>query len=193
MARQPSRRAGPLSVDAIVDAAIELIDEVGLGGLSMRKLGSRLEVDPMAVYHHVGSKRDLLALVTRRVIGRMRAPDPAAPWDEQVQQWALAYWDVVVANRELTMAGLADPVIADGGMPLVAPLTAAVRASGVPPSLVTANVYLVVDVVHGAALGASAPRRHGGDDLAVLRGLFAAGIDTVITGIAALAADHPAQ
>jgi AcrR family transcriptional regulator len=191
MSRQPSRRPTPLEVDAIVDAAVRLIDEVGLAGLSMRKLGTALDVDPMAVYHHVGSKRGLLALVTARVLAGMRLPDPAAAWQDRVRAWALAYWDVVVANRELTLAGLADPAIAEAGMPLVEPLTAAVSESGLPADLVTANVYLVVDAVHGAALGASAPLRHGGTDPGELRAVFAAGLDTIVAGIAARSADHP--
>lgn len=191
MPRQPARRPSPLEVDAIVDAAVRLIDEVGLAGLSMRKLGAALDVDPMAVYHHVGSKRGLLTLVTARVLAGMRLPDRAAAWQDRARDWALAYWDVVVANRELTLAGLADPVIAEAGMPLVEPLAAAVADSGLAADLVTANVYLVVDAVHGAALGASAPRRHGGDDAGELRAVFAAGLDTIVAGIEARAVGHP--
>jgi TetR/AcrR family transcriptional regulator, tetracycline repressor protein len=190
MPRQPARRPEPLTVDVIVDAAVALLADVGLSGLSMRKLGAALDVDPMAVYHHVGSKRALLALVTTRVLGRMQAPDPDAAWPDRIRQWALRYWDVVVANRELTMAGLADPEIAEGGMPMVGPLIDAVTASGLPDALVTPNVYLVVDAVHGAALGASAPRRHATDDLADLRSVFAAGVDTVVAGIAATAGQN---
>lgn len=189
MSRSPARRPEPLSVDAIVEAALALIADAGLAGLSMRKLGAALDVDPMAVYHHVGSKRELLALVMARVVGDMRTPDPAAPWSDRVRHWALAYWDVVVANRELTLAGLADPAVAEGGMPHVEPLATAVADSGIPAGLVTANVYLVVDAVHGAALGASAPRRHAGEDLAGLRAVFADGLDTIVAGLAARA--HP--
>ena len=190
MSRQPARRPVPLEVDAIVDAALRLIDDGGLGGLSMRKLGAALDVDPMAVYHHVGSKRGLLALVTGRVLGGMRLPDPAAVWQVRVRQWALAYWDVVVAHRELTLAGLADPAIAEPGLHLVEPLAAAVVESGLPAELVTATVYLVVDAVHGAALGASAPRRHGDGDDDELRAVFALGLGTLIAGIEARARRH---
>ena len=191
MSRQPARRPVPLEVDAIVDAALRLIHDAGLGGLSMRKLGAALDVDPMAVYHHVGSKRGLLALVTGRVLGGMRLPDPASSWQDRVRDWALAYWDVVVANRELTLAGLADPAIAEPGLHLVEPLAAAIVESGLPADLVTATVYLVVDAVHGAALGASAPRRHGDGSGDELRTVFALGLDTLVAGIEARAPCHP--
>jgi AcrR family transcriptional regulator len=185
MARQPARRGSPLGVDAIVDAACALIDEVGLAGLSMRRLGNALEVDPMAVYHHVAGKRELLRLVTERVIAAMPLPDAAAAWEVQVRQWAQAYWEVVVAHRDLTAAGLADPVIAAGGVPAVRPLREAIASSGIPAALVEPNAWLVVDFVHGSALGASAPLRHHHDDLTPLRRAFDAGLDTIIAGLAA--------
>jgi AcrR family transcriptional regulator len=188
MSRQPLRRNTPLSVDAIVDAACAIIDESGLRGLSMRRLGEALGVDPMAVYHHVGDKRRLLAQVMARVVGGMAVPEATnATWETRVRGWATAYWDVVVANRELIAAGLADPVIAEGGLPHLVPLTDAIAESGITPTLVEPNAWLVVDFVHGAALGAAAPRRHGKDELDPLRRAFQLGLDTIITGITGIA------
>jgi AcrR family transcriptional regulator len=181
------RRPDPLTADAIVDAARELIADDGLPALSMRRLGAALGVDPMAIYHHVPNKRELLSRVTARVVGAMAIPDADDPWDERVRGWARAYWEVVVANRDLIAAGLADPVIAAGGMPLVAPLTDAVADSGIEPARVEPNAWLVVDFVHGAALGAAAPLRHADADLGPLLRAFDAGLDTIVAGIAALA------
>lgn len=182
-----TRRTDPLTVDAIVDAACELIAEAGLAALSMRRLGAVLGVDPMAVYHHVNNKRQLLSLVTARVVGAMVLPAADAAWVVRVRGWADAYWAVVVANRDLVAAGLADPVVAAGGIPLVAPLTEAVADSGIRAALVEPNVWLIVDFVHGAALGAAAPLRHAADDLTPLRAAFAAGLDTIVAGIEAQA------
>jgi TetR/AcrR family tetracycline transcriptional repressor len=182
------RRSEPLTVESIVVAACSLIDQSGLGALSMRRLGSTLGVDPMAVYHHIPNKRQLLALVTARVMEAMALPVDGGPWDVRLRAWAMAYWRIVVANRDLVLAGLADPVIAEGGMPWVAPLTAAVADSGVEPELVEPNAWLVVDFVHGSALGASAPLRHRPDELESMRVAFERGLDTIVTGLAASAA-----
>jgi AcrR family transcriptional regulator len=182
-----SPRTNPLGVERIVDAACRIVERDGLGGLSMRKLGAELEVDPMAVYHHVADKRELLALVTARTIGGMAPPDPAAPWDIRVRQWATRYWELVVGHRELTLAGLADPVIAAGGLPSTEPLVAAIADSGLPADLVEPTAFIVVDAVHGAALGVGSPGRHDGDDLAPPKAAFEVGIDTIVAGIAARA------
>src|SRR4051812_32584871 len=123
MSVHTTRRTDPLTVEAIVDAACALIADAGLVALSMRRLGAALGVDPMAVYHYIPNKRELLSLVTARMVGTMALPAADDPWDVRARGWAKAYRDIVVANRDLVAAGLADPVVAAGAMPLVAPLT----------------------------------------------------------------------
>ena len=175
----------PLTVERIVDAACLIIERDGLRGLSMRKLGAHLDVDPMAVYHHVADKRELLALVTTRTIGAMVPPDPTAAWDVRTRQWAIRYWELVVENRELTLAGLADPDIAAGGLPSTEPLLAAIADSGLRADLIEPNAFLVVDAVHGAALSVGTPGRHDSNDVGALRTAFEVGIDTILAGITA--------
>ncbi len=177
----------PLTVERIVDAACLIIERDGLSGLSMRKLGTELGVDPMAVYHHVAHKRELLALVTKRTIGTMTPLDPSAPWEVRVRQWAIRYWDLVVAHRELTLAGLADPEIAAGGRPSTEPLIAAVAESGLPTDLIEPNAFLVVDAVHGSALAVGSLDRHDTGGHVDLRAAFDNGIDTILAGITLLA------
>jgi AcrR family transcriptional regulator len=70
----PSERR-PLSSERIVDAAVAYIDEHGLPGLTMRRLGTELGVEAMALYRHVPGKEDLLDAVVDHLVSRMRA-DP---------------------------------------------------------------------------------------------------------------------
>jgi TetR/AcrR family tetracycline transcriptional repressor len=44
----------------VLEAALALVDRDGLEALNMRRLGTELGVDPMAVYHYVESKERLL-------------------------------------------------------------------------------------------------------------------------------------
>jgi len=63
----PARRPAPAGRPArpaltrahIVATALALIDRDGIAGLSMRKLGAELGVDPMAVYYHLPNKAAL--------------------------------------------------------------------------------------------------------------------------------------
>ena len=65
MTEQPREQ---LSQERIIAAALELVDEHGLEGLSMRALGRRLGVEAMALYHYFPSKAALLEAVGQ--IGR---------------------------------------------------------------------------------------------------------------------------
>src|ERR1700744_1344617 len=66
-----------LSVDQIVTAAIELLDDQGLEGMNMRALGQRLDSAATAGYWHVGRRDNLIALAADRAWSEVELPDPA--------------------------------------------------------------------------------------------------------------------
>jgi AcrR family transcriptional regulator len=67
-----------LTREQIVNAAIDLLDSDGLEGLNMRALGRRLGSAATAVYWHVGSKENLLALAADQAWNEIMLPDLAA-------------------------------------------------------------------------------------------------------------------
>jgi AcrR family transcriptional regulator len=70
-------RRGPkqrLSVDEVVDAAIEIADREGLAALSMRGLAQRLGLGAMTLYTYVPSRNDLIVLMVDQVLGRGKLP-----------------------------------------------------------------------------------------------------------------------
>ena len=67
--REPRARREPLTQDAIVDAALAVLDADGLELLSMRHIARTLNTTAAALCWHVGSKDGLLDLVFDRVIG----------------------------------------------------------------------------------------------------------------------------
>jgi AcrR family transcriptional regulator len=71
-------RSDTLTRDEIVTAAIDLLDAEGLEGLNMRALGKRLGAAATAVYWHLGSKDDLVALAGDRVWHEIALPDLSA-------------------------------------------------------------------------------------------------------------------
>lgn len=67
----PSERAADrqrLSADAVVDAAIAIIQSRGPGDLTMRSLAAAVGAAPTAVYWHVGDKDAVLDAVAERVV-----------------------------------------------------------------------------------------------------------------------------
>lgn len=75
-ADEPPRRGRrpKVSVDDVVDAAIELADRDGLAALSMRTLAEHLGVGAMTLYSYVASRDDLVVLMFDQVLGRTELP-----------------------------------------------------------------------------------------------------------------------
>lgn len=88
----PSERV-PLSRGRIVAAALDYIDDNGLPGLTMRRLGQELGVEAMALYRYVPSKEDLLDAVVESLVEAVRADDvvldtPRDGWQDFLQRLA---------------------------------------------------------------------------------------------------------
>lgn len=75
--RTPARRT--LSRDLVLRTALEVLDEVGLDGLSLRRLAERLSVDPMTLYRFAASKDELLDAVTGMLYGEVLVEDTDDP------------------------------------------------------------------------------------------------------------------
>ena len=86
-ATQPGLRRGSLTPERIVDASLELLDEEGIAGFSLPKLGRVLGADPTAVYRHFASKDDMvLAIADRLIEEAMAGMEPRACWVDTVME-----------------------------------------------------------------------------------------------------------
>jgi len=64
--RGPKRE---MSVEQIVDAAVDLADSDGLGAVSMAAVAARLGYTPMSLYRYVSAKDDLILLMQEEATG----------------------------------------------------------------------------------------------------------------------------
>ncbi|XKK39728.1 TetR/AcrR family transcriptional regulator C-terminal domain-containing protein [Nocardiopsis sp. ARC36] len=78
--------------EQIVTAALSLLDDKGLEGLTVRALAARLEVRPPALYWHMRNKQELLdemsTAVMRRVTTAVSVLPPASGWREDLAAYA---------------------------------------------------------------------------------------------------------
>ncbi|MFI6930106.1 TetR/AcrR family transcriptional regulator [Streptomyces sp. NPDC050287] len=97
--RRPERREEPLSRERIVEAAIELLDTAGEGGLTFRALADRLTTGPGAIYWHVTGKDELLTAATDAVVARALTPDTVGTKPrETIRALALGVFDAIDAH-----------------------------------------------------------------------------------------------
>ncbi|MCT4353734.1 TetR/AcrR family transcriptional regulator C-terminal domain-containing protein [Streptomyces sp. Je 1-79] len=133
--RARGQRAG-LTRQAVLEAALRLVDQEGLKALSMRRLGAELGVEAMTLYHHVPNKVALLDGVIEQVVAEAVPPEfGAATWRADLSAYAHAL------------------VAALNAHPHTVPLLLS-RAAMTPRNLRTLEA--VVGMLHGA--GFSLPR-----------------------------------
>lgn len=77
--RQSQRRRQVLTRERIVETAVELLDEVGKGALTVRALTSRLATGPGAIYWHIGNMHELLEAATDAVVATALDARPTQP------------------------------------------------------------------------------------------------------------------
>jgi TetR/AcrR family transcriptional regulator, tetracycline repressor protein len=156
-------RNGPLLTrDQIVLAALDLVDHDGLDALSMRKLATRLGVDPMSIYHHVRGKDTLLRALVEHVFDGMEQPARDGDWRQRVRSWATAYRAIADKHPNLVLRIVSDPAaIAVAAARINDTLYAALEASGMSPDAVAPSAGVLVDFVHGYCLSlTSVTRQH---------------------------------
>ncbi|WP_432837483.1 TetR/AcrR family transcriptional regulator [Dactylosporangium sp. CA-092794] len=97
--RHTERREDALSRERIVDAAVEMLDTAGEGGLTFRALSAQLRTGPGAIYWHVTNKSELLAAATDAVLAGVTTADAAGDTPEAtIRTVALGVFDAIDAH-----------------------------------------------------------------------------------------------
>ncbi|MEU6668055.1 TetR family transcriptional regulator [Streptomyces sp. NPDC046727] len=141
----------PLTEAGIYAAALRLIDEDGVEALTMRKLATVLDANPMSLYHHVPNKEAVLRGVARMVGAQFRTVTlEDAPWQERIRLLAMDFRTLAHRHPELMAYSFShQPDFIQPDDPFWTALTAIVAAAGVSPSEVPEIAALMVSVVVG--------------------------------------------
>jgi len=151
--RQARRRKEPISRDAIVAAAIQLLDREGLAALSMRRLAEELGTGAASLYWHVGSKDGLLDLVLDQVIGEQQVPDPDPPrWRAQLKDVARAQRRVSLRHPYIVRISIGRIPMGPNALRYSERVLAILRAGGLPPRLAVQGYLLLIATVNGFTL-----------------------------------------
>jgi AcrR family transcriptional regulator len=132
--RPPGTRRAPITRDAIVGAALDLLDRRGLDAVSMRRVASELGTGAASLYWHVADKDELLDLAFDRVIGEIAFPEPdPARWQEQVKDVLREIRRVMNAHRDIGRVALGRWPVGPNALRFNEGLLAILRAGGLPP------------------------------------------------------------
>ena len=95
----PTQRRLPLTRERVLDAALNLADQGGLEGLSMRKLGQALGVEAMALYYHFANKERVLDGIVDLVFGEIDLPVVGEDWKVAMRRRAISVRDALLRHR----------------------------------------------------------------------------------------------
>jgi AcrR family transcriptional regulator len=146
-ARSQSGASKPgLSLQRIVQAAVELADEGGLHAVSMRRLAQRLGFTTMSLYRHVPGREELSDLMRDAVFREVPpAPASAGSWRTALEAWAREAWALHLRHPWLAVMGRSRRV---PGPNVVAHYEGALRAVS-SAALGPAEIVAVVDLIGG--------------------------------------------
>ena len=87
-----------MSRERVLEAAVALADESGIGSLTMRKLAQELGVEAMTLYYYVARKDDILNGIVDIVLGEIELPSPGAEWKPALRKMAISAYEVLVRH-----------------------------------------------------------------------------------------------
>lgn len=180
----PDPERSTLTLERIVDTALDLIDRAGLDALSMRKLGAALGVEAMALYHHIGSKERLLRAVAER-LDREIADTLEKPGDWLAVLRQMARACRAAARRHPAAVPLLAQIEAGGKVYLYV-VNERLRAAGVDPLLGALILHVVDCYAMGASLAESVRARGGTATAGAADEIFETGLALVLDRLRAL-------
>ncbi|GAA4566007.1 hypothetical protein GCM10023193_41520 [Planotetraspora kaengkrachanensis] len=111
MIDMPAKRPPvPLSLERIVDAALHIADGQGLRRLTMRRLGDALQVEAMAIYHHLPrGKEALMDALAEHVTAVQVGPEGLSGWQDRARAWARASRTALLEHPGVLSLALTKP------------------------------------------------------------------------------------
>jgi AcrR family transcriptional regulator len=171
---RPKRARPPLSREAIVDAALRVLDCEGANKLSMRRIAEELGSGAGAIYWHVANKEQLVQLVVDRVIGELPLPevDPER-WQEQLKQAARDVRGVMIQHPGIAQLSFGMIPLGPNAVRYHEWHLSVLRAGGLPDRIAALAgdlIHLYVDAfAYEECVGMPAPTGADGDWVGAMR------------------------
>ncbi len=124
----------PLSEDAVVDAALEILKSDGLEAVTMRRVATALDTGPASLYVYVAGREGLLQAMLERIFASVALEDPdPARWRAQLHALLLRMRGALVAHAGIAETAIAAPPRTDATFRLVENMLAILLAGGLDP------------------------------------------------------------
>jgi AcrR family transcriptional regulator len=135
--RREEAQRRPLTREAIVEAALVVLEREGMAGLSMRKVAEELGTGAASLYWHVRDKEELLSLLLDRIVGEAELPEPdPGHWQERVKEAMRSARRLLSKRRDAAQLSLGRIPAGPNSLPVMERNLAVAAASGLPPRVI---------------------------------------------------------
>ncbi|MGP0221346.1 MULTISPECIES: TetR/AcrR family transcriptional regulator C-terminal domain-containing protein [unclassified Paenarthrobacter] len=145
-----------ISIDALVTAALELVDEAG--DFSLPKLAKRIGVSQSSIYNHVSGREEILELMRGRIISETPYDLSVAPdWESALRAIVRSYRDAFARHPRLAPLLVLQTVQDPQVLALYENLAVALERAGFQGQDVVSAISTIDSFALGFALDLAAP------------------------------------
>jgi len=155
----------PLSEEAVVDAALAILQAEGLRAVTMRRVASALDTGAASLYVYVASRERLLQAMLDRVTATidLEAPDPSR-WRAQLHSLVQRMHQALVAHPGMAAMTLEDPPTTEVVLRLTENMLGILLAGGLDPQDAAWACDILVSLVTAVASEDDVRRARGRSD-----------------------------
>jgi AcrR family transcriptional regulator len=153
----------PLSEDAVVEAALTILQSEGLEAVTMRRVAQALDTGAASLYVYVSGREGLLQAMLDRVAAtiELESPDPSR-WRVQLDSLLQRMYQAFVDLPGVAALTLADPPTTETVLRVTENLLGILLAGGLDPQDAVWTCDLLVLLVTGVASEDDVRRARGG-------------------------------
>lgn len=149
-------RSPLLSVDAIVDTALELVDEEG--DFSFPKVARRLGVSQSALYNHIDNREHIIELMRGKTFSRVVGVDlDNMSWEDALRTLVRNYRDCLLPHPRLVPMLITQTVQDLGVIASYEDMAQVLGRAGVPNEEIVPAINTIDYLALGSALELTAP------------------------------------
>jgi AcrR family transcriptional regulator len=147
------RRPRALSLEAIIDTALHIVDREGVSEVSMRRVAAEFDTGPASLYAYVANKDELLRHVHDRVVDEVEVPS-TGDWQSVVKGWAFNTRDVYARHNDVALLSFAHIPSGEHMVEITERLLKVMLDAGLPPKVATwaldvVSQYVTADAYEG--------------------------------------------
>ncbi|MFD4504835.1 TetR/AcrR family transcriptional regulator [Streptomyces sp. NPDC058457] len=158
------RRAKPITVDAIIEVALDIVAREGYPALTMRRVATALDTGSASLYAHVVNKEDLDELLIGRLCAEIDLPEPdPATWRAQITGVCAQVRDQYLRYPGISRAALAAAPTNNDTLRLAECMLALLLAGGVAPQSAAWGMDALSLYINSYTLEISLLDRSGGE------------------------------